>query len=65
MDLDQGPLSDKINEKLDSEMIVAYMVDGRPLTLDAYNERLEIAEKQIAAGRVVSQEELEKESENW
>ena len=58
-------LLDKINVILDKEMIVGYTADGLPLTKENYNKRLKIAESQIAAGKYMSQEELEKESENW
>ena len=56
---------EKINKILDKEMIVAYTVDGNPLTKDAYNKRLQKAEAQIESGDYLTQEELEKESENW
>jgi hypothetical protein len=56
---------EKINLILDNEMTVAYTVEGKPLTLDAYNKRLEVAEKQMASGDFLSQDEIEKESENW
>lgn len=56
---------DKIDELLEREMIVGYAVDGKPLTKSAYNERIAIAEKQLQNGETISQEELEKESENW
>ena len=46
-------------------MIVGYTVDGKPLTKAAYNERIAIAEKQLQNGESISQEDLEKESENW
>ncbi len=56
---------EKINDILEKEMIVGYTVEGKPLTKDAYNKRLQKAEKQIASGDYLTQEELEKESENW
>ena len=56
---------EKINMILDKEMTVAYTVEGKPLTLNAYNKRLETAEKQIKSGAYLNQEEIEKESENW
>jgi len=56
---------EKINELLDQEMIVGYTVKGEPLTVDSYNKRLEKAEKQVEAGEIISQEDLEIESENW
>jgi len=56
---------EKINDILEKEMIVGYTVEGVPLTKDAYNKRLQKAEEQIASGDYLTQEELEKESENW
>ena len=65
MGVEKESLLDKIEKILDNEMIVAYTVDGKPLTKDLYNERLQIAEKQILSGDYIAQEDLEKESENW
>jgi hypothetical protein len=45
--------------------VVGYTVEGEPLTKESYNKRLETAEKQIRSGDYLTQEELEKESENW
>lgn len=58
-------LLNKINSILDEEMIVGYTVDGEPLTKEMYNKRLEEAEKRILSGEYTTQEDLEKESENW
>lgn len=58
-------LLDKISKILDEEMIVGYTVEGKPLTKVAYNKRLQKAEKQILSKEYISQEDLEKESENW
>ena len=58
-------LLEKITDLLDREMVVGYTVEGEPLTKELYNKRLETAEKQIRSGEYVTQEDLEKESENW
>jgi len=58
-------LLEKISALLDKEMIVGYTTDGEPLTKELYNKRLEEAEAQIATGNYTSQEDLEKEAENW
>ena len=58
-------LLDKINKILEKEMIVAYTVEGKPLTKKAYNKRLEKAEQDILNGRVTSADELKKEMKNW
>lgn len=56
---------DKINELLEKEVIVGFTSEGRPLTKKEYNQRLEIAENQFQSGQFLTQDELEKESENW
>lgn len=45
--------------------VVAYDSSGKPLTKEDYNKRLEVAERQIVKGEVISQEGLEREAENW
>jgi DNA-binding Lrp family transcriptional regulator len=65
MGVSNAALLEKIEKILDKEMIVGYTVDGRPLTKAAYDNRLKKAEEQISAGRFITQEDLEKESENW
>ena len=58
-------LLSKIETILENEAVVAYTSTGEPLTAKLYNERLKIAEKQLLAGEVITQEDLEKEVENW
>jgi hypothetical protein len=65
MNVSKTSLLDKINSILDEEMIVGYTTDGKPLTKQQYNERLLIAEEQIESGDYTTQEDLEKEIENW
>jgi hypothetical protein len=65
MSVSTPSLLEKINNILDNEMIVAYTVDGKPLTKALYNERLDLAEKQLQSGEYITQEDLEKEAENW
>lgn len=55
----------KTIKQLSDEIVVGYTGDGEPLTKESYNKRLEEAERQILAGEYISQEDLEKESENW
>ena len=55
----------KIDQMLDQEMIVGYSVTGEPLTKEKYDQRLANAERQIIEGEVITQENLEKEAENW
>lgn len=49
-------LLQKINDILDNEMVVAYTVDGKPLTKAMYNERLDLAEQQLRSGEYTTQE---------
>ena len=65
MNVSKISLLDKISDILEKEMIVGYTTDGKPLTNEAYNNRLLLAEKQIVSGDFVSQDDLEKEVESW
>ena len=58
-------LIEKINKILDKEIIVGYTTEGKPLTKEAYNKRLQKAENQIQSGDYLSQNEIEKEAESW
>ena len=55
----------KSDKLLDEEMVVGYTTSGEPLTKAAYDERLAVAEQQFTDGEYLTQEELEKEAENW
>ena len=65
LSLEQEAVIKKIEQILNNEMVVGYTVDGKPLTQKAYNERIESAEEQLKNGQTISQNDLEKESENW
>lgn len=65
MAVSKASLLEKINTLLDKEMIVGYTTGGDPLTKESYNLRLQTAEKQLLSGEYTTQEDLEKESENW
>jgi hypothetical protein len=45
--------------------IVAYTVSGNPLTRTTYKAALEEAKNEIKKGGYTTQEDLEKESNNW
>ncbi len=45
--------------------IVAYAIDGTPLTRTTYKAELQEAIAEIKRGEYISQEDLEKESNNW
>lgn len=65
MNVSKASLLEKISDILDEEMVVGYTTDGQPLTKNQYNERLLVAEKQIESEDYITQEDLEKEVENW
>lgn len=45
--------------------IVTYSLDGKPLTQRQYRQELIDAEAEIGRGDFTSQEDIEKEAENW
>lgn len=45
--------------------IVAYTIDGKPLTRKQYDQELLDAEAEIHRGELTSIEDLEKEARNW
>ena len=49
----------------EEDQIVAYTVDGKPLTRKQYNQELVDAETEIQRGELTSVGDLEKESQNW
>ena len=55
-------MADNYHEKDDA---VAYTVDGKPLTLEQYDQELKDAEGEVQRGETISAEDLEKEAENW
>lgn len=63
--LDQESIIKKIEKILENEMVVGFTVDGKPLTKKEYNQRIATAERQLKNGDVISQEDLEEESDNW
>ena len=54
-----------IIEKEEKNDIVAYSIDGKPLTFDQYRKELEEAEKEIEKGEFLTSSELEKEIDSW
>ena len=57
----------KIKELIlqDKEEIIGYSGNGEPLTIEMLNAKLERAEKDYQAGRLTTDEDLEREIENW
>lgn len=52
-------------ESYQEEETVAFSVEGKPITRAVYKEELVKAELDIKNRNVISQEDLEKVSENW
>jgi len=52
-------------ESYQEEEIVAFSVEGKPITKANYLESLSKAKLEIENGDFISQKDLEKESENW
>lgn len=52
-------------ESYQEEEIVAFSVEGKPITRSEYKTQLADAKLEIEKGQYTSQEDLEKESENW
>lgn len=57
----------KIRELIlqEKEEIIGYSGNGEPLTIEMLNAKLERAEKDYQAGRITTDEDLEREIENW
>lgn len=65
MSVSKESLLEKIDKLLENEMVIGYTTSGEPLTKELYNKRLQKAQEQILSGAYTTQEDLEKESENW
>ena len=52
-------------ESYQEDEIIAYTVNGNPLTRNQYKIELTEAIEEINQGKFISQEDLEKESESW
>ena len=55
----------KIDKLLNKNLVTTYEAKQKPMTGAEYKLRLDKAEEDLKNGRVISQEDLEKESENW
>ncbi|KAF2518022.1 hypothetical protein [Flavobacterium foetidum] len=52
-------------ESYQEEDVVAFSVEGKPVTRSEYKAQLAGVKMEIERGEYTSQEDLEKESENW
>ncbi|MBW8051804.1 MAG: hypothetical protein FVQ77_16000 [Cytophagales bacterium] len=55
----------KLVKENDLDEIVGYAADRKPITKKDIIARAKQANEDIADGRVITQEDLEKEAENW
>lgn len=56
---------EKIKAILDKEEIVAYTVDGKPLTREAYIKAIKQADTDIENGNSISHEQLLEDRKKW
>ena len=54
-----------MQEEVDAKQIVGRAIDGTPLTVEELWQRIQEAEARIDNGEFTTQEELEKEAEDW
>ena len=52
-------------EKEDKDNVVAYNIEGEPLTLEQYQNELNEAENEIDRGEFLTSDELDKEIASW
>lgn len=45
--------------------VAGYNVDGSPITQEDLKSRVKAASKRVKAGKYITQEDVEKEMENW
>lgn len=58
-------LENILHDKREADDVIAYSIVGEPLTLNEYVKAVKKAEASIAKGDFLTQDELEKKSENW
>lgn len=54
-----------IKASLEENDAIGFAADGNPMNKEAYIRDINEARTQIREGKYISQEELEKQSENW
>ncbi len=55
----------QVNDILESVEVIGYELDGTPITKRAYIEKIQSAQLRVASGDYITQEDLEKEMEQW
>ncbi len=66
--IEKPDILDKLEKLLKAESsneIVASTVEGQPLTKAEYKKELQKAEQEVLKGEFTTQENLEREIENW
>ncbi len=54
-----------MSKEYEEATIIGYDVEGNPISKDALKARAKAASSRVKEGNFVSQEELDKEVENW
>jgi hypothetical protein len=54
-----------MSKEYQKPIVVGYNVDGSPITKEHLLKRAKAASKRVKSGDFISQEELEKEIDNW
>lgn len=63
--IDKEAVLNRIKDILDKEEIVAYTIDGKPLTKKAYIDSVKEAEKDIETGNYTTHQQLLEEIKKW
>ena len=56
---------DAMRKEYEEPDVVGYEVDGTPITQEDLKKRVKAASARVKAGHYTTQEDLEKEVENW
>ena len=54
-----------MTKEYEKAIVVGYEVDGTPITQEDLKKQVREASAQVKAGKFITQEDLEKEMENW
>ncbi len=65
LDVNDAKVLSRVETFLNAEISAAREKKVVPMTMEEYRAEVELALEDIRAGRVISQEDLEKEMETW
>ena len=65
LNIQKASILEEINKFLDEGNINAYSSEGKPLDREAYIKSIDKSRQEVHLGKLSSQEEIEKRSENW